>query len=70
MADRTNLEPKTAGPRCIGLEQSRDVGIGGVDVGPTERAGLIGTEPSVNALSVEGMAAEGEQPQLIVRLEL
>lgn len=52
------------------MEQRGDVRIGGVDVRPTERTGLIGAEPSVYAVSMKGMAAEGEQPELIMRLEL
>lgn len=41
-----------------------------MDVGAAERARLVSMEPGVDALGVEGVTAEREQPQLVRRLEL
>lgn len=72
-ADAAELNPEASGVeiRAVLGEKYFIECVGGVgrDGGPAERAGLIGRDPLVDAGSVEGVTAERQQAELIVRLE-
>lgn len=63
-ADAADLDAKAAGSGGI------DLGRRIVDGGAAEGAGRRGSEPGVDALGVEGVAARGEETEIVVWTEV
>lgn len=58
------LENEDYGTAAVGGREVRE------EATPTKRASGVGQEPGIDALDMEGMAALGEKPELVVTVKL
>lgn len=68
-ADASHLQPETLTGGIRSERALEDVSVGGEDGRATQRTRLTRLQPRVHAEGVERVAAQREEPELVVRLE-